>query len=153
MGGRTWVAILTKFYMVKNRNCLIDSSVVMALFNLDDRQHQKAIEVFKLIKSENLKVKISCITVVELVSLMKYKKISQWQKYCNELIDGRLFLVDNAYLLDKTDLAWNLAIKEENIGMVDAIEIEHCLNNGEELLTFDKRQEEVWRRLDKRNKI
>jgi len=126
---------------------LIDSSVVMALFNEEDRQHKEAIEVFKTIKKEKIKVKICCVTIIELVSLMKYKKIDQWQKYCNKLIDGRLFYVDNAYFFDVNDMSWRLTLKETNIGMVDAIEIEHCLQNGEKLITFDKNQETVYRKL------
>jgi len=133
--------------MAKNRYGLIDSSVVMALFNEEDRQHKEAIEVFKTIKKEKIKVKICCVTIIELVSLMKYKKIDQWQKYCNKLIDGRLFYVDNAYFFDVNDMSWRLTLKETNIGMVDAIEIEHCLQNGEKLITFDKNQETVYRKL------
>jgi len=133
--------------MAKNKKRLIDSSVVMALFNEEDRQHKKAIEVFKTIKSDKLEVKICCITIVELVSLMKYRKINKWQKYCEKLVDGSLFYVDNAYFMDRNDLAWKLTQQEENIGMVDAIEIEHCLQNGEELITFDKNQEEVYKKM------
>ncbi|EKD43197.1 MAG: hypothetical protein ACD_72C00412G0004 [uncultured bacterium] len=133
--------------MVKNKNRLIDSSVIMALFNVEDRQHAKAIDVFKLIKKDRLMVKISCVTIIEIVSLMKYRKIDQWQKYCENLMDGSLFYVDNAYFIDHNDLSWKLAMEEENIGMVDAIEIEHCIQNGEELISFDKKQNEVYQRL------
>jgi len=138
---------LIKFCMAINKKRLIDSSVVMALFNEEDRQHNKAIEVFKTIKKEKLDVKICCITVVELVSLMKYRRINEWQKYAKKLLDGSLFFVDNAYFLNPNDLSWELTIKEENIGMIDAIEIEHCLQNREELITFDKKQESIYRKL------
>lgn len=138
--------------MGKNKNRLIDSSVVMALFNLEDRQHNKAIEVFKLIKKEKLRVKISCITIIELVSLMKYRKIKQWQKYCESLLDGSLFYVDNAYFIESNDLSWKLTLEEENIGMVDAIEIEHCLQNNEELISFDKKQNEIYQSLVAKNR-
>lgn len=133
--------------MVKNKKRLIDSSVVMALFNEEDRQHDDAVEVFKSIKTEKLLVKICCVTIVELVSLMKYRKINRWQKYVKKLVDGSMFFVDNAYFFDQNDLSWELTLKEENIGMVDAIEIEHCLQNKEELLTFDKKQESIYRKL------
>jgi len=133
--------------MVKSKYGLIDSSVVMALFNVEDRLHDKAIGVFKTIKKEKIKVKICCVTIIELVSLMKYKKINQWQKYGNKLIDGSLFYVDNAYFFDVNDMSWRLTLKEANIGMVDAIEIEHCLQNGEELITFDKKQETIYKKL------
>jgi predicted nucleic acid-binding protein len=133
--------------MAKNKYRLIDSSVVMALFNLEDSQHEKALEVLQVIKKEKLRVKISCITIIELVSLMKYRKINHWQKYCEKLLDGSLFYIDNAYFLDPNDISWKLTLKEENIGMVDAIEIEHCLQNGEELITFDKKQEAIYRKL------
>jgi predicted nucleic acid-binding protein len=133
--------------MAKNKYRLIDSSVVMALFNLEDSQHEKALEVFQIIKKEKLRVKISCITMIELVSLMKYRKINHWQKYAEKLLNGSLFYVDNAYFLDPNDLSWKLTLKEENIGMVDSIEIEHCLQNGEELITFDKKQGAIYQRL------
>lgn len=133
--------------MVKSRKRLIDSSVVMALFNLEDRQHKKAIGVFRLVKKEKLRMTICCLTIVELVSLMKYREINNWQKYANKLLDGSLFYVDNAYFLDPKDLSWKLTLKEEKIGMVDAIEIEHCLQNDEELITFDKKQEVVYQKL------
>jgi predicted nucleic acid-binding protein len=137
--------------MVKNRRYLIDSSVVMALFNEEDRQYKKAVETFKRIKKEKREIKISCITVMELVSLMKYKKFNGWQKYSEKLIDGSMFYLDNAYFFDVNDLSWNLVMKKEKIGMVDAIEIEHCLQNGEELLTFDEAQNKVWKELEAKN--
>lgn len=137
--------------MVKNRRYLIDSSVVMALFNEEDRQYKKAIETFKRIKKEKREIKISCITVMELVSLMKYKKFNGWQKYGEKLVDGSMFFLDNAYFFDVNDLSWDLVMKKEKIGMVDAIEIEHCLQNDEELLSFDEAQNKVWRELDSRN--
>jgi predicted nucleic acid-binding protein len=137
--------------MVKNRKYLIDSSVVMALFNEEDRQYKKAIETFKRIKKEKRDIKISCITVMELVSLMKYKKFEGWQKYSEKLVDGSMFSLDNSYFFDIDDLSWNLVMKKEKIGMVDAIEIEHCLQNDEELLTFDEAQEKVWKELDSKN--
>ena len=133
--------------MVKNKYRLIDSSVIMALFNAEDSQHTKAIGVFRQIKKDRLIVKISCITIIEIVSLMKYRKIDHWQKYCENLMDGSLFYVDNAYFIDHNDLAWKLTLNEKNIGMVDAIEIEHCIQNGEELISFDKKQNEVYQRL------
>ena len=134
--------------MVKNRRYLIDSSVVMALFNEEDRQYKKAIEVFKRIKKEKREIKISCITVMELVSLMKYKNFNGWQKYGEKLVDGSMFILDNAYTFDQNDLSWDLVMKKEKIGMVDAIEIEHCLQNDEELLSFDEAQNKVWKELD-----
>lgn len=137
--------------MVKNRRYLIDSSVVMALFNEEDRQYKKAIETFKRIKKEKRDIRISCITVVELVSLMKYKKFDGWQKYCDKLVDGSMFLLDNAYIFDQNDLSWDLMMKKEKIGMVDAIEIEHCLQNDEELLSFDEAQNKIWKELDLKN--
>jgi predicted nucleic acid-binding protein len=87
-----------------------------------------------------------------MVSLIKYRRLENWKKHARRLINGKLFKIDSAYEFDPDGLAWKLVMKEENIGMVDAIEIEHCLNNGEELVTFDKKQEEVWRKLDKRDK-
>jgi len=137
--------------MAKNRRYLIDSSVVMALFNEEDRQYKKAIEVFKRIKKEKREIKISCITVMELVSLMKYKKFEGWQKYGEKLVDGSMFILDNAYIFDPNDLSWNLVIEKEKIGMVDAIEIEHCLQNDEELLSFDEAQNKVWKELDSKS--
>ena len=137
--------------MKKNRRYLIDSSVVMALFNEEDRQYKKAIETFKRIKKEKRKIKISCITVMELVSLMKYKKFNGWQKYSEKLVDGSMFILDNAYFFDQNDLSWDLVMKKEKIGMVDAIEIEYCLQNNEELLTFDEAQNKVWKELNSKN--
>ena len=134
--------------MVKNRRYLIDSSVLMALFNEEDRQYKKAIEVFKRIKKEKGEIKISCITVMELVSLMKYKNFNGWQKYGEKLVDGSMFILDNTYIFDQNDLSWDLVMKKEKIGMVDAIEIEHCLQNDEELLSFDEAQNKVWKELD-----
>ena len=107
--------------MEKNKKRLIDSSVIMALFNAEDRQHARAVGVFKSIKKDGLIVKISCITIIEIVSLMKYRKIDHWQKYCENLMDGSLFYVDNAYFIDHDDLSWKLTMNEKNIGMVDAI--------------------------------
>lgn len=135
--------------MVKNnRRYLIDSSVIMALFNEEDRQHNKATEVFKRIKKEKRGIKISCLTVMEIVSLMKYRNFNGWQKYSEKLVNGSMFFMDNAYFFDQNDLSWDLVLKKEKIGMIDAIEIEHCLQNNEELLTFDKAQEKVWRELE-----
>ena len=137
--------------MVKNKRYLIDSSVVMALFNEEDRQYKKAIETFKRIKKEKREIKISCITVMELVSVMKYKNFNGWQKYSEKLVDGSMFILDNAYFFDQNDLSWNLVMKKEKIGMVDAIEIEHCLQNDEELLSFDEAQNRAWKELEARN--
>lgn len=137
--------------MAKNRKYLIDSSVIMAFFNEEDRQYKKAIETFKRIKKEKREIKISYITVVELVSLMKYKNFNGWQKYSEKLIDGSMFILDNDYIFDTNDLSWDLVMKKEKIGMVDAIEIEHCLKNNEELLTFDEAQRKTWKELDLKN--
>ncbi len=137
--------------MAKNRRYLIDSSVVMALFNEEDRQYKKAIETLKRIKKEKREIKISYITVIELVSLMKYKNFNGWQKYSEKLIDGSMFILDNDYIFDTNDLSWDLVMKKEKIGMVDAIEIEYCLKNNEELLTFDEAQRKIWEELDLKN--
>lgn len=126
--------------MEKNKKYLVDSSVIMALFNDEDRQHKKAVELLGKI---NGVVKICGLTIVELVTLMKYRKIKYWKKYAEKLVDGSLFLVDNSYTFDRSGLAWELVQKEDEIGMIDAVEIEHCLTEGEELLTFDKKQQEV----------
>lgn len=133
--------------MEKNNRCLVDSSVILALFNPEDGQHHKAIEKFKKIRSEKLIKVISCVTIMEVVSVLKYKKIECWQKYCEKLVDGSLFVVDNAYFFDMNDLSWNLVMKKEKIGMVDAIEIEHCIQNDEQLITFDRAQEREYQKL------
>ncbi len=134
--------------MAKSRRYLIDSSVVIALFNEEDNQYKKAIEVFERVKKEKGEIKILCVTVVELVSLMKYRKFNGWQKYGEKLVDGSMFILDNTYFFDQNDLSWNLVMKKGRIGMVDAIEIEHCLQNDEELLSFDEAQNRVWKELD-----
>ncbi len=88
------------------------------------------------------------MTVIELVSLMKYRKFNGWQKYGEKLVDGSMFFLDNAYFFDQNDLSWKLVMEKKRIGMVDAIEIEHCLQNDEELLSFDEAQNKIWKELD-----
>jgi len=61
--------------MAKNKLGLLDSSVVMALFNLEDRQHGRAIGLFKKLDKERWRLVMSAVAVVEMVSLIKYRRL------------------------------------------------------------------------------
>jgi predicted nucleic acid-binding protein len=135
--------------MEKSKTILVDSSVIFALFNKEDRLHQKARTLFGEFKKNKNKLRLISATFIEMVSVMKYKKIMNWQKYAERLVDGSLFYFENAYFFDFNDISWDLVINEDNIGMVDAIEIEHCILNNEDLATFDKNQMEVFEKTKK----
>ena len=130
--------------MVKNKKYLIDSSVVMALFNEEDRQNRKARLLFAKLKRERAGIKILWITIVELVSLMKYRKIIDWKLYSAKLVDESIFEIENSYVFSEDGLAWKLTMEKDKIGMIDAIEIEVGMKNKYNLLTFNKAQEKEW---------
>ncbi|PJE66874.1 hypothetical protein COU93_01880 [Candidatus Shapirobacteria bacterium CG10_big_fil_rev_8_21_14_0_10_36_6] len=116
------------------------------MYDPNDRQHGKAVSVFKNIERNKQEIVVHALVVVETLSIIKYKKILG-----RDLEEIRINLIDkrkNNYVsqitieLGKND--WKLLEADNKIGLVDILLIDCCRKNNLELVTFDKHLNECW---------
>lgn len=131
---------------------LIDSNVLYAIFVKEDRLHVETDKLLKRISKEHgSKLVVHPLVIIEVLSLIKYRAGIVSEKLARK----EIYNIKKYEVLDETI---NLTVKtinnfekHENVGIIDMILIEYCLNNRIELLTFDKKMGEVWKKLKRGN--
>jgi len=129
---------------------LVDSSLLVSLFNSEDRQHRRAILRIGRLSGEETCVLIHPLVFIETLSVLKYKAKKIELKETRKVLEDkkRFKKIEEGISVDEG--AIEIFERYEKIGMIDAILIQEAIRNGWELVTFDKKMEEVWKRLKRR---
>ena len=130
----------------KIKKLLIDSCVWIALYDPNDRQHGKAVNVFKNIERNKQEIVVHALVVVETLSIVKYKKIlgRDLEEIRISLIDKRINNYVSQITVEPGKNDWKLLEANNKIGLVDILLIDYCRKNNLELVTFDKHLNECW---------
>jgi predicted nucleic acid-binding protein len=131
---------------------LLDSSVLYAIYTTEDRLSVKADELLKKIsKEKETKLVVHPLVIIEVLSLIKYRAGIASEKFARkEIFDTNKYEILKV-TINLTMKTINNFEKNESVGIIDMILIEYCLDNQIELLTFDKKMNEVWKKLKRRN--
>ena len=130
----------------KIKKILVDSCVWIALYDTNDRQHSKAVRVFKNIEKKHLETVVHALVVIETLSILKYKKIlgSDLKQIRINLVNDRIENCINQITLESDDNNWKLLEANNKMGLVDILLLNYCRKNNLELITFDKHLNDCW---------
>jgi len=139
-----------KYFMgskTKIKKLLIDSCVWIALYDPNDRQHSKAVNLFKQIEKHEQEIIIHALVVIETLSIMKYKKVlgQDLEKIRINLIDQQKNNYISQTTVDPAKSDWKLLEDDNKMGLVDILLLDYCKRNNLELITFDKSLDECWK--------
>ena len=143
-----------KYYMEHQKNkILVDSCVWVAFYDINDRQHGKAVIIFKTLQRKNIKPLVHLLVLIETLSILKYKKIlkNDLKKIKINMLNSQIF-----DFIDETKLGFDEKIFEKlyednKMGLVDLILLDYCQKNKLDLLTLDKAMDKEWTELNLRN--
>jgi len=132
----------------KIKKILIDSCVWIALYDPNDRQHNKAIRVFKNIEKHQREIVVHALVVIETLSIIKYKKIvgNDLEQIRINLVDNRINNYVSQIIVEPDKNNWRLLEADNKMGLVDILLLDYCIKNNLELVTFDKHLDERWMR-------
>jgi len=138
-----------KYFMgrkTKIKKILIDSCVWIALYDPNDRQHNKAIRVFKNIEKHQREIVVHALVVIETLSIIKYKKIvgNDLEQIRINLVDNRINNYVSQIIVEPDKNNWRLLEADNKMGLVDILLLDYCIKNNLELVTFDKHLDERW---------
>lgn len=130
---------------------LLDSNVLIGLLDKNDRLHQRVKSVLVSLKEKKPVLIIHPLVYIETLTILKYKQRQE----------GNISFVECKRKLDNirvwSHISWSgisqkcKGLKffqaDNNLGLIDAILIQECLDNNYGLITFDGGMEKVWKRL------
>lgn len=135
-----------KYYMERNK-ILVDSCVWVAFFDINDRQHEKAVKVFQNLQKKEVKVVIHLLVLIETLSILKYKGIvkSNLKKIKEKMLNGRIFEFVGETKLDINEKFFEKLFDNNRMGLVDLILLDYCEKNEIDLMTLDKSMALEWK--------
>lgn len=138
--------------MVKNKT-LVDSCVWVAFYDINDRQHYKAVNIFKKLQRENIKPLVHLLVLIETLSILKYKRIlkNELKKIKTSMLNSQIFDFIGEAKLDINEKIFEKLYDDNRMGLVDLILLDYCKENKISLVTLDKAMEKTWKELDSRN--
>jgi len=134
------------------KNYLLDTNIIFAIYNENDRLNARARKVIEEIsKNKKVKLLIHPLVLIETLSLLKYRTGIEGEKMVRkELFDPKKYIVlEETISLDTKVI--KMFEKEPEIGIVDTILIQYCLDKKIELATLDREMESVWKKLKLRS--
>ncbi len=134
------------------KNYLVDTSVLYAIFVNSDRLYDKARKLMvEVAKKEDAILMIHPLVLLEVLSLIKYRGGLSGEKIVRkELYNSKKYkILEIPIIVDEKII--KMFEKYPEIGVVDTELIEYCLENKIELMTFDKNMEMVWEKLKRKN--
>ena len=89
--------------MEKNK-ILVDSCVWIAFYDINDRQHDKAVDIFQKLQKKNIRPLVHLLVLIETLSILKYKRILK-----NNLKKIKISMLNNQIFdfVDETKLDFN----------------------------------------------
>jgi len=134
------------------KNYLLDTNILFAIYTENDRLNARAREIIgEISKNKNIKLLLHPLVLVETLSLLKYRSGIEGEKMVRkELFDPKKYLIlEETIGLDTRTI--KTFEKEPEIGIIDTILIQYCLDKKIELVTLDREMENVWKKLQKTN--
>lgn len=113
---------------------IFDTSFLVALYFLDDSNHEKAIERFSLFSDEDI-FYINELTYTELLTVFTYKKWFQFVKEIKFFIENSNTIFINSWNFDYIRY---FEFLEKKISVVDVSILYDSLKYSCEILTFDE---------------
>jgi predicted nucleic acid-binding protein len=131
---------------MEKHKILIDSCVWIALYDPNDRQHKKAIDLFTKIKSKNNIYVMHYLALIETLTILKYKKIDikVINKIRNIIFKSIDIEIVNNVSLNLSKKMWGKFELNNKLGLVDVILLDYCLTNKCRMITFDKELNGIW---------
>ncbi|MFA6184572.1 MAG: PIN domain-containing protein [Candidatus Shapirobacteria bacterium] len=138
--------------MEKNK-ILVDSCVWIAFYDVNDRQHDKAVDIFQKLQKKNDRPLIHLLVLIETLSILKYKRIlkNDLKKIKISMLNNKIFGFINETKLDFDGKVFDNLYKDNKMGLVDLILLDYCKKNKVDLVTLDKAMNEEWRKLKAKN--
>ena len=135
-----------------SRKILLDSSVVIAFYNIKDIQYKKALKEVQSLAGKNVVLHLHPLIILETLTVLKQKIGKEGVLECEkDFLDANLYVWDKVSLtLHETD-SWRKIFYEKNtLSVIDAMLLRYAIENDLELVTFDKELEKVYKR-ERRN--
>jgi len=132
---------------------LVDSCVWIALYDKNDRQHERAVELFEKIKKDQIQVIVHFLVLVEVLSVLKYKKfdLTILKKIRRQIFETPSIEVFNKGGVDLSPKGWRRFEERNKLGVVDAVLIDYCLKNKVGMESFDEEMQTIYKKfLNKR---
>ena len=127
---------------------LIDSSVLVSLYNPQDGQHQKAKRLIKSLAKKEVEFFIHPLVILEILTVLKQRGPAKVFKEVKEyLFNPTLYtLLKEKFFLQPDDFVFRIFEENKNISLVDAKLIEVAFLKNFTLLTLDKNLQKVAKR-------
>lgn len=138
--------------MEKNK-ILVDSCIWVAFYDVNDRQHDKAVDIFQKLQRKNVKPLIHLLVLIETLSILKYKRIlkNNLKKIKISMLNSQIFDFINETKLDFNEKIFIKLYEDNKMGLVDLILLDYCKKNKVDLVTLDKAMNEEWKKLKTKN--
>lgn len=133
---------------MNNQKCLLDSCVLIALFNPLDTQHKKAENLISELGQQNTLFILHPLVIIETLSVLKIKINTETLIFCeNELLNEEKFKLakDKIIISQKSDFL-RLFNDYRSLSLVDCILINACTQQNIQLLTFDQKLNKVYQK-------
>lgn len=134
---------------MERNKALVDSCVWIAFFDINDRQHKKAIEIFQNLQEREVRPVVHLLVLIETLSILKYKGVlkKNLQKIKESMLNGQIFDLIDETKLDFNEKVFCKLYEDNKMGLVDLILLDYCEKNKLDLVTLDKAMSEEWKRV------
>lgn len=131
------------------KKVVLDSSILVAFFNPNDSQTNRAVSLIKKFKKRDKKIVLHPLIAIETLSVLKLKIQKEALLVCEKILfNPEIFELKEANLdLATNTFSFSLFNEVKALSLVDAIIIDYCLTNNFELFTFDKAMNNEYQRL------
>ncbi len=138
--------------MEKNK-ILIDSCVWIAFYDVNDRQHNKSVNIFRTLQRKNIKPLVHLLVLIETLSILKYKRIlkNELKKIKTSMLNSQIFDFIGETKLDINEKIFEKLYDDNRMGLVDLILLGYCKENKIDLMTLDKAMDKAWKELNLKN--
>lgn len=138
--------------MERNKT-LVDSCVWIAFYDVNDRQHNKSVEIFQILQRKNIKPLVHLLVLIETLSILKYKRFlkNELKKIKTNMLNNQIFEFINETKLDINEKIFEKLYNDDRMGLVDLILLNYCKENKIGLVTLDNAMEKAWKEVDTKN--
>ncbi len=138
--------------MEKNKT-LVDSCVWIAFYDINDRQHNKSVEIFQRLQRENIKPLVHLLVLIETLSILKYKRFlkNELKKIKTSMLNSQIFEFISETKLDINEKIFEKLYDDNRMGLVDLILLNYCKDNKIDLVTLDKAMEKTWKEFNSKS--
>lgn len=131
------------------KKIVLDSSILVAFFNPNDSQTNRAVSLIKKFKKQDKKIVLHPLIAIETLSVLKLKVEKEALLVCQKILfNPEIFELKEINLdLLTNSFSFSLFNEVKTLSLIDAIIIDYCLTNNFELFTFDKAMNNEYQRL------